>query len=58
MRLNEALLDIKPGTIVHHGNKNDSDFVEIFILQDGSLRFSDELMMIDDKIISSDKWEK
>lgn len=58
MRLNEILLDTKPGTVIHHGKKDDSNFVEIFILQDGSLRFSDELMMIDDKIISSDKWEK
>ena len=57
MTLTDALHDKKPGTIIFHGKKQDPDFVEIFILADGSLRFSDELMNIDNALLSSDKWE-
>lgn len=57
MTLADVFHDKKPGTIISHGNKDDSDFTEIFILADGSLRFSDDLMTIDNKLLSSDKWE-
>lgn len=57
MKLVDILKDIQPGVVIHHGNENDSDYVEIFVLSDRSLRFSDPLMTIDNKLISSDKWE-
>ena len=57
MILTDALKDNKPGTIIFHGKKEDSDFIEIFVLKDGSLRFSDDLMNIDNNLLSSDKWE-
>ena len=57
MTLADALRDKRPGAIIYHGEKDSSDFVEIFILADCSLRFSDELMTIDSNLLSSDKWE-
>lgn len=57
MTLADALRDKRPGTIIYHGEKDSSDFVEIFVLADCSLRFSDELMTIDSNLLSSDKWE-
>lgn len=57
MTLPEALKDNNPGNIIFHGKKEDSDFIEIFVLKDGSLRFSDDLMNIDNNLLSSNKWE-
>ena len=57
MTLADTLTNKQPGSVIFHGKKDDSDFVEIFVLSDGSLRFSDDLMTIDNKLLSSDKWE-
>lgn len=57
MTLADALKNKQPGSVIFQGKKEDSDFVEIFVLSDGSLRFSDDLMTIDSKLLSSDKWE-
>lgn len=58
MKLLEALKDITPGEIISCGNSDEIDFVEIFALQDGSLRFSDPTMEINSKNISSNEWKK
>lgn len=58
MTLLEALKDITPGEVISYGNSDEADFTEIFILQDKTLRFSDNTMCIDNKILSSDKWYK
>lgn len=57
MRLSDVLTTKQPGSVIFHGKKDDADFVEIFVLADNSLRFSDDLMSIDNKLLSSDKWE-
>lgn len=57
MKLADALKQIQPGAVVAHGKQDDTNYVEIFVLSDGSLRFSDSLMTIDNNLISSDKWE-
>lgn len=57
MRLSDVLTTKQPGSVIFHGKKDDADFVEIFVLADNSLRFSDDLMTIDSKLLSSDKWE-
>ena len=57
MKLIDILKDIKPGSVIHHGKEDDTNFIEIFVLSDMSLRFSDPLMTIDNNLISSDKWE-
>lgn len=58
MKLLEALKDITPGEVISCGNSDEIDFVEIFVLQDGSLRFSDSTMEINSKNIGSDNWRK
>lgn len=58
MKLLEALKDITPGEVISCGNSDEIDFVEIFALQDGSLRFADSTMEINFKNIGSDKWRK
>lgn len=58
MKLLEALKNITPGEVISCGNQDEIDFVEIFVLQDGSLRFSDSTMEINSKNISSDNWRK
>lgn len=58
MTLLEALKDITPGEVISCGKQDDVDFVEIFVLQDGSLRFSDSMMEINHKNISSKEWTK
>ena len=57
MTLADTLTNKQPGSVIFHGKKDDADFVEIFVLSDGTLRFSDDLMNIDSKLLSSDKWE-
>lgn len=58
MTLLEALKNITPGEVISCGNSDEIDFVEIFALQDGSLRFSDPTMEINNKNIGSDNWRK
>lgn len=58
MKLLEALKNITPGEVISCGKQDEIDFVEIFVLQDGSLRFSDSTMEINSKNISSDDWRK
>lgn len=58
MTLIQALNNIMPGDIITFGKQNDVDFVEIFVLSDCSLRFSDPTMEINNKNISSDQWHK
>ena len=58
MKLLEALKDITPGEVISFGKPDEIDFVEIFALQDGSLRFSDPTMEINSKNIGSNEWKK
>ena len=58
MKLLEALKDITPGEVISFGKSDEIDFVEIFALQDGSLRFSDPTMEINSKNIGSSEWKK
>ena len=58
MTLLEALKDITPGEVISCGSQDEIDFVEIFVLQDGSLRFSDSTMEINSKNIGSNEWRK
>lgn len=58
MTLLEALKDITPGEVISCGKEDEVDFVEIFVLQDGSLRFSDSMMEINNKILGSKEWKK
>ena len=58
MTLLEALKDINPGEAISCGKQDEVDFVEIFALQDGSLRFSDSTMEINSKNIGSKEWRK
>lgn len=58
MTLLEALKDINPGEVINCGKPDEIDFVEIFALQDGSLRFSDPTMEINSKNIGSKEWRK
>ena len=58
MTLLEVLKDITPGEVVSCGNQDEVDFVEIFVLQDGSLRFSDPIMEINNKVLGSKEWHK
>ena len=58
MTLLEALKDITPGEVIYCGKQDEVDFVEIFVLQDGSLRFSDSTMEINSKILGSKEWVK
>ena len=58
MTLLEALKDITPGEVITFGHPDEVDFVEIFVLQDGSLRFSDNTMEINHLNIGSKEWGK
>lgn len=58
MTLLEALKNITPGEVISCGHPDEVDFVEIFVLQDGSLRFSDSTMEINNQTISSKEWKK
>ena len=58
MKLLEALKNLTPGEVVSCGKPDEVDFVEIFALQDGSLRFADSTMEINDKNIGSNEWRK
>lgn len=58
MKLLEALKDITPGEVISYGKPDEVDFVEIFVLQDGGLRFSESTMEINNINIASDKWYK
>ena len=58
MTLLEALKDITPGEVISCGKEDDVNFVEIFVLQDGTLRFSDSMMEINNITISSNEWRK
>lgn len=58
MTLLQALNNITPGQVISCGKEDDVDFVEIFVLDDCSLRFSDSTMEINSKNISSNEWRK
>jgi len=58
MTLLEALKDITPGEVISYGKQDEVDFVEIFALQDGTLRFADSMMEINSKNIGSKEWKK
>lgn len=58
MTLLEALKDITPGEVISFGNPDTVDFVEIFVLQDGTLRFADSTMEINSKSIGSTEWKR
>ena len=58
MTLLEALKDITPGEVITYGKPDEVDFVELFVLQDGGLRFSESTMEINHINIASDKWHK
>lgn len=58
MTLLEALKDITPGEVITYGKPDEVDFVEIFALQDGGLRFSESTMEINNKSIGSNEWKK
>lgn len=58
MTLLQALNNINPGDIISYGKPDEVDFVEIFVLSDCSLRFSESTMEINHINIASDKWHK
>lgn len=58
MKFNEIIKDLTPGEVIHCGKQEDYNFIEIFVLKDGSFRFSEDTMMLDNNILSSDNWEK
>ena len=58
MTLQRALTDIMPGQVIRHGKEDEVDYVEIFVLSDCSLRFSDPTMEINSKNIGSDDWRR
>lgn len=58
MTLLQALNNINPGDIISCGNPDEVDFVEIFVLNDCSLRFADSTMEINNKILGSNEWRK
>lgn len=58
MTLLEALKNITPGEVISFGKSDEVDFVEIFALQDGTLRFADSTMEINSKNIGSKEWKK
>ena len=58
MTLLQALNNINPGDIISCGNPDEVDFVEIFVLNDMTLRFSDSTMEINSKNIGSNEWKK
>lgn len=58
MKLLEALKDVTPGEVISFGKEDEANFVEIFALQDGSLRFADSTMEINSTNIGSKEWKK
>lgn len=58
MTLLQALNNITPGQVIRCGKEDEVDYVEIFVLSDCSLRFSDSTMEINSKNISSNEWRK
>ena len=58
MTLLQALSNVKPGDVISWGNQDEVDFVEIFVLNDMSLRFSDSTMEINAKNVGSDGWTR
>lgn len=58
MTLFEALKNVTPGEVISCGKPDEVDFVEIFVLQDNTLRFSDSTMEINSKNIGSKDWRK
>lgn len=58
MTLSQALNDVLPGQVIRYGKEDEVDYVEIFVLADCSLRFSDSTMEINSKNISSNEWRK
>ena len=58
MKLLEALKDITPGEVISFGKPDEVDFVEIFVLNDITLRFADSTMEINSKNIGSNEWRK
>lgn len=58
MTLSQALNDILPGQVIRHGKEDEVDYVEIFVLADCSLRFSDSTMEINNKMLGSNEWRK
>lgn len=58
MTLLQALNNILPGQVIRYGKEDEVDYVEIFVLSDCSLRFSDSTMEINSKNIGSDDWRK
>lgn len=58
MTLFEALKDIAPGEVISCGKPDESNFTEIFVLQDKTIRFSDKTMIIDNETLSSKDWRK
>lgn len=59
MTLLQVLNNVSPGTIITHGSSDDPlSYVEIFVLKDMSLRFSDPNMEINEELLHSEKWEK
>lgn len=58
MTLLDALKDITPGEVISCGKRDEIDFVELFVLQDGTIRFSDPTMEIGPKVLASKEWVK
>lgn len=56
MKINEALKDLCPGDIIFLGKPDDANYIEIFVLSDLSLRFSDSMMEINNEALKSDNW--
>lgn len=58
MTLLQALNNIGPGDVISFGKPDEVDFVEIFVLNDMTLRFADSTMEINDKNIGSNEWRR
>ena len=58
MTLFEALKDITPGEVISRGKPVETNFAEIIVLQEKTIRFSDETMIIDNETLSSKDWRK
>ena len=57
MTLLEAIEKCIPGSIISFGNIKEGSLIEIFVTPNKGLRFSDDLMAIDNEELISDKWE-
>lgn len=53
----DAIKMMTPGMIVSCGEENKATYTEIFMKADGSIRFSDSTMLIDDDILKSKEWK-